>query len=349
MSGTGKGRASIHDVAREAGVSAATVSKVLRGDASVKAANAERIRAAVAKLDYRMDPLASGLRRATRRIIGLVVPELESEFFGRVASRFELLAEAAGYTLSIASSHESEARERLQIERLADWRVAGTILAPVRSERGAGAQVLKESRMTSVLIDRAVSDERLDVVSVDNAGASAAVARYLVDHGHRRILILGLNEVSKAVRQRISGVRDEIARLEVPVQIDTLLTDGTLEDLRSALARYLGASRPDAIYSLFQRGTLAAMSEFRRRDLRCPDEISLVGFDDAEWMQATYPAVGAVAQPVAAIVDEAFALLMRRIEGDDGPPVSRRLSCSFLPRESIGTLTPVGDALRSTA
>ncbi|RWD55915.1 MAG: LacI family transcriptional regulator, partial [Mesorhizobium sp.] len=105
-------RPSIHDVASHAGVSAATVSKVLAGVTTVKPENAQRVLDAVELLGYRVDPLASDMRRAKRRIIGAIMPEFESEFFGQMVSELEGLAEQRGYTLVAASSRESEAREK---------------------------------------------------------------------------------------------------------------------------------------------------------------------------------------------------------------------------------------------
>src|SRR3954453_8613656 len=105
-------RPSIHDVASHAGVSAATVSKVMQGVTTVRPENAQRVVDAIQLLGYRVDPLASDLRRAKRRIIGAIVPEFESEFFGSMVTQLERLAEQRGYALIAASSRESEARER---------------------------------------------------------------------------------------------------------------------------------------------------------------------------------------------------------------------------------------------
>lgn len=334
-------RASIHDVARAAGVSAATVSKVLRGVSTVKVANVERVRAAVDAMGYRMDPLAAGLRQTKRRIIGLVVPDLESEFFGRVAARLELLAEDAGYSLSIVSSHESEEREERLVERMHDWRVAGTILAPVRSERGAGTQLMKSLSMTGALVDRVVSDEMYDTVAVDNAGASAKVARLLVEKGHRHVALIGLNEVSRNVRARANAFRQEAQAICPNMRVDVLMIDERTDNSRATLANYLDANHPSVVFSLFQKGTLIALSEFRRRGLRCPQDVSLIGFDDADWMQVTYPSVSAVVQPIDRLADHAFHRLLARIEGQDGASVCHLEPCSLQLRESLVEVTPV--------
>ncbi|TIV51497.1 MAG: LacI family transcriptional regulator, partial [Mesorhizobium sp.] len=95
--------------------------------------------------------------------------------------------------------------------------------------------------------------------------------------------------------------------------------------------------RPTAVYSLFLKGTLVALSEFRRRGWHCPNDISLVGFDDAEWMQVTWPAIAAVVQPVREIAGNAMEVLFRRIEGEGGPPRARLEPCKVLMRESVGS------------
>ena len=127
-------RPSIHDVASRAGVSAATVSKVMHGVRTVKPENVQRVQNAVEALGYRADPLASDMRRAKRRIIGAIVPELESEFFGTIVTELERLAEDRGFSLVTASCRESVDREEEIIRRMHDWRVAGVVLAPVRDE-----------------------------------------------------------------------------------------------------------------------------------------------------------------------------------------------------------------------
>jgi len=334
-------RATIHDVAREAGVSAATVSKVLRGVSSVKADNARRVHDAVTSLGYRMDPLASGLRNEQRRILGAVVPDLESPFFGALVTGLERVAEEAGYAMIVASSRESEAREADLVARMNDWRVAGTVLVPVRSERGKGPERLRDLGMEAVLVDRASADARFDTVAADNHRASADVASFLVGAGHRHILLHGATRISKAVRTRIEGFTKCVEAIDLDVRVETLLSDGEAEAQRRDVADYLEArpdgARPTAIFSLSQHSTLLVLSELRRRSIAIPADIALVGFDDADWMQTTWPSITAVAQPVAAIAERAVASLLDRIEGEKmGFPVQHLEPCTMIVRESAG-------------
>lgn len=330
-------RPSIHDVANHAGVSAATVSKVMHGVATVKPENAQRVYEAVETLGYRVDPLASDLRRAKRRIIGAIVPEFESEFFGKLVTELERLAEERGYALVAASSRESQKRERDILMRLHDWRVSGVVLAPVRDEHGPAAAFMKSNAMTGVLIDRVLADDAFDTVSADSAGASALVAKKLVELGHRHILVVGLGGQAATVRARLEGFRSMVRKLAPASRVDVIVTESDIEPLRGSVRTYFDkGERPTAVYSLFARGTLVVLSEFRRRNWHCPEDISLVGFDDAEWMQVTWPAIAAVVQPVRAIAAQAMEVLFERISGKEGRPVARLEPCTFLVRESVG-------------
>ena len=334
-------RATIHDVARRAGVSAATVSKVLNGVSTVKASNVERVRSAVEELGFRMDPLAAGLRNERRRIIGVVVPDLESPFFGALVTHLERLAQGAGYHVIITSSRESEEREEELVAQINDWRVAGTIFIPTRSERGLGARALRELGMNAVLVDRVMTDEHFDTVTADNYEASASVAEYLLDQGHTRVLVHGATKLSKAVRTRFDGFSERARARDPGVQIDDLLSDNDLEAQRDAIRVYFeshaGDQQPTAVFSLSQHSALLMFSELRRRDIRIPQEIALISFDDADWMQTAWPTVSAVAQPVEAIAERALSVLLARIDGEnDSLPVHYMEPCTMQIRQSTG-------------
>jgi len=294
---------------------------------------------AVRSLGYRMDPLAAGLRQEQRRIIGAIVPDLQSPFFGALVTGLERAAEAAGYTTIIASSRESEEREADLVARMNDWRVAGTILAPVRSERGAGAGMLRQLEMRAVLVDRVSADDRFDSVTADNFEASANVADFLLAAGHRHILLHGATRISKAVRTRLDGFSTRARTLLPDVRIDTLLSDDDLSVQRDAIRDYFdihrGGDRPSAVFSLSQYSTLLVLSELRRQGVRIPDNIALVGFDDVDWMHAAWPSITAVAQPVDVLAERAIATLLARIEGGQAAfPVQHLETCELRVRQS---------------
>ena len=179
-------------------------------------------------------------------------------------------------------------------------------------------------------------------MSADSAAASAEVARELIGKGHRHILVVGLGEQAATVRARLDGFRGTALALAPDMRIDVVLAESDVEPLRAQLRDYFDrgegegvGKRPTAVYSLFLKGTLVALSEFRRRGWHCPNDISLVGFDDAEWMQVTWPAIAAVVQPVRQIAGHAMDALFARIEGGDGPPRARLEPCRVLMRYSL--------------
>ena len=334
-----KKRATIHDVARQAGVSAATVSKILNGVTTVKQPNVDSVMAAIAELGYRADPVASELRQGQRRLIAAIVPELNNPFFGALLSGIEDAAEKAGYKVMFGTSRESEEREIDVIRRMHDWRVSGAIVVPVQSERGRGAALLGDLGVTSVLLDRVSASSAFDTVTADNFRASADVAQYLADQGHRHILVHCATATSEAVRMRVEGFTSHMRSIDVGIQVDVLLHDADQQDKRAALSQhwdgYSARNMPTAVFSLSQHSTLVVLSELRRRKIAVPDQVALVGFDDADWMRTTWPSITAVAQPVEIMAKQAVAALLARLENDgDGYPVQHLERCVLNIRES---------------
>lgn len=332
-------RATIHDVARQAGVSAATVSKILNGVKTVKQENVDRVMTTIKALGYRADPIASELRHGQRRLIAAIVPELENPFFGALLSGIEDAAEAAGYKVMCGTSRESEVRELDVIQRMNDWRVAGAIVVPVQSERGRGAALLGELGITSVLLDRVSASSTFDTVTADNFRASADVAQYLAEQGHRHILVYCATSTSEAVRMRVEGFTSSMRSIDESIRVDVLTNDVDQQDQRAVLSQYWegysALDMPTVVFSLSQHSTLVVLSELRRRTIAVPGQVALVGFDDAEWMRTTWPSITAVAQPIEIMAKQAVSALLLRLEDDGaGYPVQHLERCVLNIRES---------------
>ncbi|MEP0521038.1 MAG: LacI family DNA-binding transcriptional regulator [Hyphomicrobiales bacterium] len=332
-------RPTIHDVARHAGVSAATVSKIMNGVKTVKPNNVERVQEVIRKLGYRADPVASELRQGQRRLIAAIVPELENSFFGALVSGIEKAAEKAGYKVIFATSRESEAREIEVVQRMHDWRVAGAIVVPVHSELGGGASKLKDLDIPSVLVDRVSPSSTYDTVAADNYKASSNVADFLAEQGHKYFLLHCATTISQAIKSRADGFTSRLSEIDKSIQVDKLLSEDDVVDERDKLRQYFDdrgdGDRPTAIFSLSQRSTLIALSELRRRKLAIPEQIALVGFDDADWMQTTWPSITTVSQPVERIAEQAVRTLLARLnENVKTFPVQHLEQCELQIRES---------------
>lgn len=331
-------RPTIHDVARLANVSPATVSKVLRGLGAVKADSVARIHAAVRELGFRVDPLAANLRRSRRSIIGLVVPDFRNPFFGSMVASFERLAEGSGYRLVAVSSAEKVEREAAQIEALLDWRVAGLIVIPTEARPVAEASIL-DQKVATVLLDRVPDETSFDKVNVDNAEASAAVIRELVAKGHKRILVAPASLERTNMRDRLAGVMLAAREAGIADSIEVVVCGPDVASATEAIAaRFDKGDLPTAIFTLFGPATMATLREVERRGLVVPADLSVVGFDDVEWMQVTHPPIAAVIQPIDQIAEAAWGQMIARLASPGDPPKSLIVQCQLDFRGSVAPL-----------
>jgi LacI family transcriptional regulator len=331
-------RPTIHDVARLASVSPATVSKVLRGLGAVKAESVTRIHAAVRELGFRVDPLAANLRRARRSIIGLVVPDFRNPFFGSMVASFERLAEGSGYRLVAVSSAEKVEREASQIEALLDWRVAGLIVVPTEARPAAEASII-DQKVATVLLDRVPDETSFDKVNVNNGEAAAAVIRELVAKGHRRIMVATATLERTNMRDRLAGVMAAAQEAGIADTVEVVQCGPDVATASEAIAnRFDRGNLPTAAFALLGPATMAILREVERRGLSVPADLSVVGFDDVEWMQVTHPPIAAVIQPIDEIAEAAWTQMLTRLANPADPPRSLEVRCQLELRGSVATL-----------
>jgi len=320
-------------VARLARVSPATVSNVLLGRSSVAAALAERVHKAVGALGYRTDVAASNLRRRQTAVIGLLVPDFANPFFAALTARIELLARRAGYRLVVASTAESAADEEEELRTLIGWRAAGLIVVPTNPSFAA-RRLLDTEEIPTVLVDRIPEGVALDCIGVDNAVAARAAVARLLELGHRLILVVASDAAIPNIRERITGARAAAAG-NLGAEIE-MIVGGTEVGRAAAVLeeRLARPPSPTAVFALTSTGALAALRAARRLALPVPEALSLVSFDDTDWMEVLEPSVSAVHQPVEAVAEAAFARLLARLGGEDLENCDIRLACRIDWRRS---------------
>jgi LacI family transcriptional regulator len=335
------GRApTIRDVALRAGVSVATASNVVNGIRPVGEASRAKVVEAIEALDYRLDRAASALRGRATRLVGMVVPDITNVFFASLVHGVEALAERDGYDLLIVSTSEDAAKERRRVEALVARRIDGLIVVPVGDDsmatlnRGANPSRLPPA----VLIDRGAEAPGFDTVRADCFAGGYAVGRCLVGLGHRDIAVLTHSKRLDNIEQRIAGCRHALGEAGLDGR-DRLISGGhDLESLRGAIEHELKrADRPTAIFALTNVCALASIKAARGLGLEIPGDLSIVGFDDFDWMSALSPYLTTVAQPVDDFASSAWRLLMRRLKGEAEAGVERiQLPCILKERESTG-------------
>jgi LacI family transcriptional regulator len=338
------GRApTIRDVASRAGVSVATASNVVNGNRPVGEASRRSVVAAIAALGYRLDRSASALRGKSTRLVGMVVPDITNVFFASLVHGVEALAERDGYDLLIVSSSEDAAKERRRIEALIARRIDGLIIVPASDDSMAAVRddAAAVRLPPAVLVDRGGGAPGFDAVRADCDAGGYAAARHLIDLGHRDIAILAHSKRLENVEQRIAGARRALVEAGLERRERVIYGGDDLESLRGATELELHrADRPTAIFALTNVCALASIKAARGLNLEIPGDVSIIGFDDFDWMLALRPYLTTVAQPVEDFASVAWRLLMLRLSAGEKSIERVELPCTLKVRESTGPARP---------
>ena len=309
----------IKDVAARAGVSAATVSRVLAGKPHVSAAVRERVLGAAQALHYRPNRIARSLRVQRSRVIGLVVSDIQNPFFNQVVRAVEDAALPHGFAVFLCNTDENGAREALYLELLLDEQVAGVILTPAHAEAEAYRTFL-QAGIPLVVIDREVAGLGVDTVVSDNQEASRAAVARLIAEGHTRIGTVLSDLTISTGQQRFAGYRQALENANITFQPELAVFGKPVEAEGYRLTQtLLGlAEPPTALFTGSKLLTLGALRYLYEHDLAIPKTVALAAFDALEWLP-NLPEMLNVKQPAYTIGKRAAELLLGRIGGSESP------------------------------
>ena len=334
------GRPTIGDVAASAGVAVATVTRVLSGRGYASAAARAKVLAAADEIGYVPNVIARNLRLQKSDAIGLLIADVENGFYSSIAKHVEAVAMAAGHSIVLCNSNDDPTRERQYLDLLEGIRVAGVILTPTGGNRRRLEQMQRDG-IKIVQVDREVHHLAADVVLVDNERGAFEAVSALIDAGHSRIgLLAGRPQVVTGSGRSEGYMR---ALREHGLAVDPHLVRGTsfrrdhaVEEARSLLALDPPVTAIFAANNVLAEGCLLAIKE---AGLRVPEDISVVAFDDVEWMRMLDHPVTAVRQPVADIARTAARMMIRRLgeSNDIEAPATIMFRAELVNRESIST------------
>lgn len=310
----------IYDVAMEAKVSAATVSRVLNGTTEVSPELQTRVRAAIDRLGYRPNSMARNLRRRRSAVWGLIISDIENPFFTAMVRGVEDVALASGFSVVLCNSDEDTAKESRYIDVFVDERMAGAIVSPA-SEQESDVSGLLDRGIPVVAIDRRLRRQEVDTVLVDNrAGAERATAHMLANGRRRVACIAGLARTTTG-QERTEGYRRALAAGGVADDPELVVEgDFKQEGGRAAMEQLLALPRPpDGVFVANNLMSLGATEAVWDAGIDVPDQLGLAMFDDPAWAALVRPPLTTVAQPTYAMGQEAAGLLAGRIAGEDGP------------------------------
>ncbi|MFF2599553.1 LacI family DNA-binding transcriptional regulator [Streptomyces californicus] len=331
--------AGIKDVAAEAGVSVATVSRVLNGHPSVSQEARTRVLAAVEVLGYRPNAVARSLRTAQTRTLGLVISDVLNPYFTELARFVEEEARALGYSVIIGNADERPDLQDHHVRTLIDRRIDGLLVSPA----DGGTPLLRDVALSGtpmVFVDRWIPGIDVPVVRADGTGAVRDLVAHLHGLGHRRLAIIAGPAATTTGDERVEAFRGALRDhgLALP---DAYIGQGDFQAAsgRRATEGFLElAEPPEVVFAADNLMALGALDAIRARGLRVPDDIALAAFDDIPWFVHTGPPITAVAQPTADLARAAVRALADRIEGRT--PQSVTLPARLVVRRSCGEAAP---------
>jgi LacI family transcriptional regulator len=334
------GRPTMRDVARVAGVSLKTVSRVVNHEAGVRPEVAERVRQAIAFLGYVPDERARNLRQSTSRpsSIGFAVSDVANPFFSSVLRGLEAVARSHNCLVLSASSDNDPERQDQLIDIFIQRRVAGIVVVP--SSQHIGKLIPSVLRETPVVfLDCELSEQNCDIVRTDHFGGMTALTEHLISQGHRDIAYLGDNPSLFSARLRLSGFHDTMSRYGFATKEDWILTgSSTPSHWQTRVAGLLGnPSGPTAIVSAQNFSTIGAVMALHQ--LKLQRRVALAGFDDIPMGDVVEPAITVYPQIPLDLGRRAGEILFRRIAGSQ-EPLLQDISTSQLILRGSGEIKP---------
>ncbi|MFO7864064.1 MAG: LacI family DNA-binding transcriptional regulator, partial [Salinivirgaceae bacterium] len=294
-------KVSLADIAKSLGVSKTLVSMVVNGKADAHGINVEtqkKVRDKIQELNYEPNALARGFRMGKTHTLGLIVSDISNQFYSRIARNLEDYAWARGYSVVICSTDENIDKEKEQIRLLRERKVDGLIISSSQMEASYFNQLAAEG-VPHVLIDRTFDGLQSVNVSVDNFGGARMAARHLLTQGIKKIGIIAISpDHISTINERIKGFESALNESEITIPPEWFIRapfDAIDESVKDALQRiYQSGNMPEAIFTLNNNLTAAALKYLRKLSVKSPDDIALIGFDDVIYYSFTQPSVSAI-------------------------------------------------------
>jgi LacI family transcriptional regulator, fructose operon transcriptional repressor len=310
--------ASIKDVANAAGVSTATVSRVLSNGLHVRPEVRARVMTAVEELAYRPNLVARSLRSQQSNKIGLIVSDIRNPFFTAISRAVEDTAYEQGYSTFLCNTDENPEKETIYLNLMRDESVAGVIFSPTRQTAANFTTATLD--FPTVVVDRSIEYGDADGVLLDNVDAAFRLTMHLLENGYRSIGAI-CGDMSTTGRERYAGYEKALRTHGlIPNQEHVRYVLPKIETGYATTLKMLDASpRLDALLTTNSLLAAGAFQAIRERGLVIPDDIALVTFDETTWAALVQPAITLIDQPTYEIGKTAIELLLQRIV-DPGRP-----------------------------
>jgi LacI family repressor for deo operon, udp, cdd, tsx, nupC, and nupG len=329
--------ATIYDVAKRAGVSPATVSRVLSQSAVVAEPTRLKVMRAVDTLGYAPNSTAKNLRTARTGKLLITVPDISNPFFSQILQGAEDAAQREGYSVLFGDTQHDPSREERYASMLKCKEADGLIFLGHRLPEEAATIVRMTSPRCAPVVNGCEYNPRFGIPSVhiDNARAAEDAMEHLYGLGHRRIAIVTGPLVSPLSRDRLRGARVRARENDAEEELIVVPGDFSIESGVTALNTLFDRDLPPtAIFCFSDKMAIGVVDGARRRGIPIPAALSVVGFDDIHFALYTNPPLTTIAQPMRAIGEGTVRLLLRILCDDSVAPASETLPHRLIVRES---------------
>lgn len=327
----------IYDVAKEAGVSIATVSMVINNTGRISTKTRKKVLQVMDELKYYPSAAASTLTGKSTHTLGLLMPNIANPFYSELARSMEDRADELGYSVIVCSTDYKEEREQKYISLFLRKQVDGFIITSGFNSVDL-IKELVDQQIPIILVAYNISKFSLDTVSIDDYTGGYQATSYLAELGHQRIAVI--TETVQSSVDRVRGYRNALQDYQLAYDDELCLeTSATAANGAKATEQFLDLKEPPtAIFAFNDILALGAMEAIRKRGLSIPEDISIIGFDDTLLASYSNPPLTTVAQPLEDIGYQAIDLIVAEIEGTKRTTQRIMLPPKLVVRKSTGAL-----------
>lgn len=332
-------KATIWDIAREAGVSKSTVSLVLQGSDLIKPDTAAKVRKAIVDTGYVYNRGAANLRKAQSNVIGMVINDLTNPFYAEMAVGMERTFHAAGVVPFIANTAENPVRQDQVLKSMLEQGAGGLIVAPARNTHADAFKRIEAAGVPIVFVMRRLAESRIPVIAPDNYRGGEIAAQHLIAKGHRRLAFLGGAAGLSVYQERMGGFVDAclaagIERADITVIEGDTNRVGGMVCLEAALDR---GNPPTGALCFNDAVAFGAMTGLRKRRIEPGSGFAIVGFDDVVEAQHYLPALTSIAVDTPGLGERAAHAVLRMIQTRTTRAEDHIGSVTLMVRDSCGS------------
>jgi len=325
----------IYDVAEKAGVSIATVSKVVNNTGRISEKTRKRVTEIMQVLDYQPSSVAAALTGKKTYTVGVLIPDIANPFFAEVARELENRARESGYTLILCSTDYKQQREREYLELFSKKQVDGVLVA-IEPEEMDHFKKFSDRGVPSVMLSVNHLDASASVVMTDNVRGGYLAGKYLLSQGHHEVAIM-------YEKQRQSGRSRLIGFQQALFEADVMLEDSHIIDSRSEISEAREAAKkllrlpkkPTALFAATDLIAIVCINEARSVGVRVPDDLSVIGFDNTIYAEIADPGLTTIEQPITELAQYSFDQLLKLMKQPDGIGHRIMLAPTLIERGSV--------------